>query len=56
MALAIAHYVRPQQTMEVKRTAAAGTSAWTQDMWDDFDRADPQGRELLLKLWGTPRR
>ena len=55
MALAIAHYVRPQQTMEVKRTAAAGTAAWTQDMWDDFERAAPQEREMLLQKWGTPR-
>lgn len=56
MALAIAHKIRVQQRTSVERTAAAGTAVWTQDMWDDFDRADPQGRELLLKLWGTPRR
>ena len=40
----------------VERTAAAGTAVWTQDMWDDYNRADPQGRELLLRMWGTPRR
>ena len=56
MALAIAHKIRVQQRTSVERTAAAGTAVWTQDMWDDFNRADPQGREYLLKLWGTPRR
>ena len=33
MALAIAHYVRPRQTMEIQRPAEAGTAAWTADMW-----------------------
>lgn len=56
MALAIAHYVRPRQTMEIQRPAEAGTAAWTADMWDDFNRAGPEARERLLKLWGTPKR
>lgn len=56
MALAIAHKIRVQQRTSVERPAEAGTAAWTADMWDDFNRAGPEARERLLKLWGTPKR
>ena len=55
MALAIAHYIRPQQSMSVQRAKEDGV-AWTSDMWDDFNRADDEGREFLIKLWGEPKR
>ena len=54
MALAIAHYVRPQQSMHLDRPQPGGGAAWTPDMWEDWDRADGQERELLLRLWGRP--
>ena len=55
MSLAIAHYIRPQQSM----TASAGrkersTAGWTRDMWEDYNRASPEEREYLLDLWGRP--
>ena len=56
MALAIAHKIRVQQRTSVERPAEAGTAAWTADMWDDFNRAGPEAREHLLKLWGTPKK
>lgn len=56
MALAIAHKIRVQQRTSVERPAEAGTAAWTADMWDDFNRAGPEARERLLKLWGTPKK
>ena len=55
MALAIAYYVRPQQRMTVLVDKAEGTARWSEDMWEDYHRASPEGREMLLKLWGEPR-
>lgn len=55
MALAIAFYVRPQQSMTVQVKDKGGVSAWTDDMWQDYNRASPAEKEMLLKLWGTPR-
>ena len=55
MALALAYYVRPQQRMTVLVDKAEGTARWSEDMWEDYHRASPEGREMLLKLWGEPR-
>ena len=55
MALAIAHYIRPQQGMTVTKGKAEGV-VWTSDMWDDYNRADDEGRAFLVKLWGEPKR
>lgn len=55
MALAIAHYVRPQQTMAAKAAPKEGTD-WTRDMWEDYSRASREERELLIRMWGQPRR
>lgn len=53
MALAIAHYVRPQQSTAVK-AAPEQTRKWTADMWQDYRNAAPRDREMLIKLWGKP--
>lgn len=58
MALAIAHYIRPKQSMEVKgkeKPKPAGTE-WTRDMWEDYRRADGEGRRYLISVWGEPKR
>ncbi len=55
MALAIAFYVRPQQTMALK-TPPAEVRKWTRDQWEDYQRASPQEREMLIRMWGTPTR
>ena len=55
MALAIAHYVRPQQTMEVKTEDSAGGTRWTDDMWQDYDNASDAGKAALIRMWGKPR-
>ena len=31
-----------------------GGAAWTSDMWEDWNRASPGDREMLLRLWGRP--
>ncbi len=53
MALAIAYYIRPQQTMR-RELPAAEKKRWTQDMWDDYNNASDAERELMIKLWGVP--
>lgn len=55
MALAIAYYVRPQQTMEIRQPDGRGRK-WTEDMWADYNRASAQDREMMVRLWGQPRR
>ena len=56
MALAIAHKIRVQQRTSAEIPAAAGSTVWTADMWEDYEKADPQGKEILLRMWGEPRR
>jgi len=48
MALAIAHYVRPQQSMTVRVKEEPGRAVWTADMWEDHNHADSQTREYLI--------
>ena len=55
MALAIAHYIRPQQRYE-RETPEAARTVWTPDMWEDWERADQAGRAYLEKRWGKPKR
>lgn len=53
MSLAIAHGIRPQQLTAVAAPAAQAKH-WTQDMWDDYNRAGPSEREMILRRWGHP--
>ena len=53
MALAIAWYIRPQQSMTVQ-TGQAERRCWTKDMWDDYDAANPEERRYLLEKWKEP--
>lgn len=57
MALAIAHHIRSQQDMhmEGEKKQASG-AAWTEDMWEDYNRANREEREMLRRIWGDPRR
>jgi len=54
MALAIAHYIRPQQayTAEIEE---AGTAEWTESMWEDYRAAGTEAREYLIRKWGKPK-
>lgn len=55
MALAIAWYIRQQQTMTVKQTAPERRKTkWTRDMWDDYLASDRATREYLENRWGDP--
>lgn len=52
MALAIAHYIRPQQRSSVRAEGTPSAAGWTEDMWQDYDAADPAERAYLRKIWG----
>lgn len=56
MSLAIAHYIRCQQSTSVDTEEAGKETVWTEDMWEDYNRADPKDRELLIQMWGQPKR
>lgn len=55
MALAIAHAIRSQQRSAIETAEGSSVARWTEDMWEDFDRAGPEERERMLQLWGAPR-
>lgn len=52
LALAIAHYIRPQQNMRVETERRSGTAHWTADMWEDYNRASTADKEMLRRRWG----
>ena len=53
MALAIAFYCRIQQRTTPVRPKAE-RAEWTQDMMEDYERADAQTKKVLIELWGNP--
>lgn len=56
MALAIAHHIRSQQRTTVALEEAEGSAIWTEDMWQDYYKASAPEREMMIRLWGEPRR
>ena len=54
MSLAIAHYIRPQQSYIEQKEEL--TRKWTASMWEDYENASPAEREMLRKRWGAPQR
>ncbi|MBR7082314.1 MAG: PBSX family phage terminase large subunit [Oscillospiraceae bacterium] len=51
MALAIAYYIRPQQTMLI---APPAKEKWSRSQWEDYENADTEERKYLIKKWGKP--
>jgi len=56
MALAIAHGIRGQQQTRPQGKKRAARAVWTRDMYEDYERATREERELLIAMWGQPRR
>lgn len=56
LSLAITHFIRAQQTTLVRKPSTEGGARWTNDMWEDYNRASPAERELLIRMWGQPAR
>lgn len=54
MALAIAHYIRPQQSTK-GRQAEDERHEWTPDMWEDYRNASASERKKMIKAWGHPK-
>ena len=54
LSLAIAHYIRPQQSYIAQKETVA--RLWTASMWEDYENASPMEREMLRKRWGNPQR
>lgn len=54
MALAIAHAIRGQQRTTVQLEGTDQTVLWTEDMWEDYNRASSAEREMLIRKWGNP--
>lgn len=52
MALAIAHYIRPQMRMSVEPPPEA-LRRWTADMWEDYRAAGTEGRAYLRSKWSA---
>ena len=52
LALAIAHFIRPQQSYTAR--LAEKTAKWTPSMWEDYRNADREERAYLMKKWGKP--
>lgn len=53
MALAIAHYVRPQQRMTVT-DPESGMRKWSEDQIADYRKASARDREIMVRMWGRP--
>lgn len=56
MSLAITHFIRGQQTTQVRGKEKAAGAHWTNDMWEDYNRATPEERDMLIRMWGEPAR
>ncbi len=56
MSLAIAHYIRPQQTKDVRYggTPQSRGVRWTSDMKEDYYNATPSERQSMVAMWGEP--
>lgn len=55
MALAIAHYIRSQQSVYVTPPPAERVK-WSKTMLEDYNRASREERKMLIKEWGVPER
>ena len=53
LALAIAHFIRPQQLYTVQAKESMRVK-WTASQWEDFESASAAEREYLIQKWGKP--
>ncbi len=54
MALAIAHYIRPQ-TGCLPVLPDGARASWTADMWDDYNHSGTDIQRYLIEKWGRPK-
>jgi len=53
ISLAIAHYIRPQQTY-VAVKSVEDRVLWHKSQWDDYRRGNAAERAYMKKIWGEP--
>lgn len=54
MSLAIAHYIRPQQSYVAE--VEDNSQPWTESMWEDYRNCrSKEEREYLIQKWGKPK-
>lgn len=56
MGLGIAHRIRHQQSTAATSGQAAAKARWTADMWEDYNKASPAERQMMIRMWGEPAR
>lgn len=54
MSLAIAWYIRPQQSFERAAKAEEKKIGWTEDMLEDYARGSEEDRAVMRERWGMP--
>jgi phage terminase large subunit len=54
MAMAIAHYIRPQQSYTASPSEAEKVK-WTDDMWEDYQNSPADIQKYLIQKWGNPK-
>ena len=54
MALAIAHYIRPQGSFDSGKDSPKAKVKWTDDMYEDYYKASTSEQAYLLEEWGDP--
>lgn len=54
MSLAIAHYIRPQMSYAAALPEGKRVK-WTDDMWEDYNNANADMRQYLIKKYGVPK-
>ncbi|HNX81724.1 MAG TPA: PBSX family phage terminase large subunit [Candidatus Omnitrophota bacterium] len=53
MSLAIAHYIRPQQSY-LPTAPARKRVKWEKDMLEDYNNSTPEIQKILIEKWGYP--
>lgn len=54
MSLAIAHYIRPQQSFEATVRRDGKKIEWTRDMLEDYENGTDEDRAAMREKWGKP--
>lgn len=54
MALAIAHFIRPQQSYIAEISSEALNIEWSEDMWEDYNGASESDKKKIIEKWGKP--
>ena len=54
MALGIAYLVRDSGQARMPKQSEHKTTEWTADMYEDYENASAEEKEMILRKWGKP--